>query len=189
MDTRKRQMLSLLDDQIQNCDNCNLHYGGRCKPYWTENFKYVLIGEAPGKNEVEENTPFCGKAGKHLWDAMNKNGLNRDDFLIINSVNCRPVKDGKNGKPELHQMEKCKKWINKYVRVANPSKILLLGNYALGTILGYDGIMRLNGMVFDNEEFQCKVVASIHPSMCIYRRDEGRKMLEESIGVFSNVVV
>ena len=32
--------------------------------------KIVLIGEAPGKNEVEQGKPFVGQAGKNLQEFM-----------------------------------------------------------------------------------------------------------------------
>ena len=48
--------------------------------------KVILIGEAPGKDEVIQGRPFVGKAGQMLTDFLNGAGLNRDDLFITNTV-------------------------------------------------------------------------------------------------------
>ena len=78
------RMLELLDDQISQCTSCELHEGGRVKPYWTPMSVLAGLGEAPGKEEVEQNEPFVGKAGDILGNSMAKNGFRKSDFLIIN---------------------------------------------------------------------------------------------------------
>ncbi len=196
---RKRlRMVGLLDDQLRTCASCQLHSNGRCKPYLGPDAKYAIIGEAPGYNEVRENEPFVGQAGEILWNAMNAKGLYKKDFFIINSVNCRPVdeqKSWKNGKPTEEEQEKCKPWIRKYLNVIKPEGVLVLGNYAMYTITGNDsGIMSINGDVLSESEvnvgFRLKMpyVLSIHPALCIYRKDEGRAMLAASIGALKQVV-
>jgi DNA polymerase len=61
----------------------------------------VFVLEAPGKQEVLCGTPVVGKAGKKLWDIAAKYQLYRDNFAIINTVNCRPIDGTKNGKPTI----------------------------------------------------------------------------------------
>ena len=183
-------MIHLLDVQIQRCKQCDLHNGGRCKPYFTKESRHVILGEAPGKSEVENNMPFCGMAGDHLWDIMKLHGFYREQFLIINSVNCRPVDGNKNGKPTYEQINTCKKWVRKYIKVLQPKAILSLGNYAMYNILGESqGIMNMNGLHVKGNEYESNVILSIHPSMCIYRGELGKKMLSYSIGKFKEVVL
>ena len=45
-------MLELLDTMIGQCTDCELHTGGRVKPYWTPMSTLAALGEAPGKDEV-----------------------------------------------------------------------------------------------------------------------------------------
>ena len=184
-------MLELLDDGLEHCRDCDLYNngdGGKCPPYWTIHSRYAIIGEAPGRDEVQNREPFIGQAGKHLWDTMDKFGLKKNQFLIINSVSCRPVNDGKNGKPTKHQQEQCRGFVRKYLKVVRPEKILILGNHAMYTITGRDsGIMMFNSETMYNEEFQANQVVSVHPSMCMYKGDEGKEMLKESIEVFKNL--
>lgn len=180
------KMLDILDSKIVNCERCSLHSGGHCKPFWTENSQFGIIGEAPGKNEVLEGSPFVGAAGRYLWEIFQEFGYSREHFLIINSANCRPTDGRKNLKPNDEQLQTCRKWIELYMRVIRPSRVLLLGNYATSTILGEkSGILSTYASVEYNNEFKCHVIRSVHPSMCIYRGDSGKQMLREAIKVFS----
>jgi len=187
LNTKQIRMLQLLDNQIQCCELCGLFKGGRAKPYWTEESIWAIVGEAPGSEEVINNSPFVGAAARHLWEVINANGLERKNFLIINSVNCRPTDGSKNLKPTISTMSLCRPWIRKYLRVFKPQKILLLGGYSLNTILYESGILRLNATKTHSSEFGCDVIRSVHPSMCIYHGNNGKKMLYESIKLFGEI--
>jgi len=187
MKTKQYRMLQLLNEQISQCEGCDLYVNGRCIPYLTNESRYVILGEAPGKNEVEKNMPFIGAAGNHLWTLMVKYGLNRNNFLILNTVNCRPINGNRNGKPNASQIQACEKWTRKYIRVMQPKAILSLGGYAMARITGVsDSIMKLNSTVTEYENIP--VILSVHPAMCIYNGENGVKMLERSIQRFMEVI-
>ena len=42
-----------------------------------EDAEYMLIGEAPGANEVEEGEPFVGRAGKKMNKILSEIGVER----------------------------------------------------------------------------------------------------------------
>ena len=181
------RMFTLLDEQIQSCKDCDLYNGGRAKPYWDKESIWVIIGEAPGKDEVTNNSPFVGIAARHLWEVMTIHKLERKFFLILNTTNCRPTDGRKNLKPNSIEISTCRKWIRKYLKVLRPQKILLLGSYALDTILSESGIMELNATTIYSREFECDIVRSIHPSMCIYYGNKGKQMLYNSIKLFKEI--
>ena len=184
------RMLELLDDMFYNCKDCGLWVNGTCKPYWNDKKlpTMAIIGEAPGEEEVN-NEPFVGRAGKNLWNIMYKLGFRKEQFLIINSVNCRPVENNKNGKPTYEQRDECFQWINKYLKVVMPKKILVLGNLAMSSVTGDppSGIISINGMVSDNKCIGAPQVFSVHPSTCIYKGSEGKKMLTWGISKFKEL--
>ncbi len=197
LNEHQTRLLELLEDQIDNCDKCPLLYTRKCLPYWTPLSKYLILGEAPGGNEVG-NEPFIGTAGSKLWAIMDKYSFRKEEFAIINSIQCRPVTEtGANGKPTLRDMSNCRPWIRKFIRILEPHKILLLGNYAKAVSEeerysgpgGIGGIMRMNATYKLNNIFiqGIPVVYSVHPSMCIYKGEEGKKMLEDSIKVFKEL--
>jgi len=189
---REFRLLELLEDQIGKCRNCELLFRRKCLPYWTPISKYLILGEAPGGNEVD-NEPFIGKAGNKLWTIMDKFGLRKEEFAIINSIQCRPVTEtGANGKPTMDDLENCRPWIRKFIRILEPHKILILGNYAKAVIedsKNIGGIMSINSTAASNNVFvrETYVVYSVHPSMCIYKGKEGERMLEKSIKVFKEL--
>ena len=183
MTPKQMRMLELLDNQINKCKACSLWQNSRAKPYWTESSKYAIIGEAPGYNEIRLNEPFVGAAGEILWEIMDDKGFSKEEFLVINSVNCRPVdeiKEWKNGKPTEDEQLACKPWARKYLKVLKPKGVLLLGNYAMFTVTGNStGIMSLNATVLTEAESpdfrynNIPYVLSVHPALCIYRKNEG----------------
>jgi uracil-DNA glycosylase len=70
MSTTNLKLLKLLDKQVQSCELCKLFTNGRAKPYWTEVSRYGIFLEAPGKDEVLQNTPVVGRAGEKLWSVL-----------------------------------------------------------------------------------------------------------------------
>lgn len=188
LSNKQMRMLELLDGKISQCTDCELHTGGRVKPYWTPMSTFCALGEAPGKNEVDKNEPFVGKAGEILGTAMAKQGFRKEQFLVINSVNCRPVNGGSNGKPTLEQVRTCRQWVRKYIKVVSPEKMIAFGNYARGSLNGsYQGIVKYNGWIETLTQYQIYAVMSVHPAYCIYQKDSGIKLLEESIAKFKDV--
>lgn len=184
--------MELLDREVLNCTDCGLHKNGRCKPYWTNEYKgYFICGEAPGKNEVDSNEPFIGTAGNKLWECAAQFGIRKEECFIVNSTNCRPINGNKNGKPTELQRDRCRMWIRKYFKILQPEKILLLGNYAMHTIIDEWGIMKkYDGGLLTNEIIYGKsvnVVRSVHPSMCIYQGKAGKNKLLKSLEVFYGI--
>jgi len=194
---RNIKLLTLLDEQIQQCKLCNLHTNGRAKPYWTNTSRYGIFLEAPGKEEVIQNTPVVGTAGKKLWQILHDAGFERNDFLIVNSVNCRPMVDNKNGKPTLEEMKHCSDYVRKYIRIVKPTKMLIMGKYAIesfnrimgGDILPTGSIVENNGKTVFLSIFDIKVhlVVSVHPSYSIYQPESGMKALRHSIEIFKGI--
>lgn len=178
---KQKIMLRLLDNQIQKCTECELHTNGRAKPYWTENSKWMMLFEAPGKEEVEANEVICGKTGRMFWELLEEYQLTKDQFLIMNSVNCRVMDGRKNGKPSEYHRNMCRPWIRKYMKVFQPNIVLLFGNYSIHTILKEWGITKYNGLLTEENLFDSintKVIRCFHPSAMIYDKSKKDKILK-----------
>ena len=182
-------MLQLLDRQVKTCRKCELSSNGTAIPHWTPDARYVIIGEAPGFNEVRKQTPFVGAAGEILTRELGLAGFKAKDFLIINTVQCRPVSGNRNAKPNETQINICQNYLRKYIKVVNPEKILCLGNYAKFLFTGnLQGIIRARGRFnnysLDGSDKEYPVLFTIHPAYCIYNTEEGVPMLQEDIALF-----
>lgn len=187
-------MLELLEMKISECKLCpHIRHNGQCLPYWTPLSEFLIIGEAPGRDEVNEE-PFVGTTGKKLWAIMDDIGLRKEQFCIINTIQCRPMIGNRNGKPTPDDCINCYPWIRKFVKVIQPEKGILFGNYAKSLYDGtYSGIMYKNsrgGIIsFKDypEDFTVEIILSVHPSMMIYKGEEGEKLIKESIEKFKRL--
>ena len=94
------------------------------------NAKVILVGQNPGKEEVRQNRPFVGRAGKYLNQVLQEKGIDRDQ-LYLTSVVKKPTPG--NRKPTAGEI---KYWIPRLVREIkkiHPEIILLLGKVAWET--------------------------------------------------------
>lgn len=82
-----------LGNKPTSCKICPYSMVGQgfCPDYKGENAKIALLLEAPGATEVIENSPLMGRAGELMWEKIVPYaGLTRKDFLISNTIRCRP---------------------------------------------------------------------------------------------------
>lgn len=59
--------------------------------------RIMVIGEAPGREEVLAGRPFVGKAGRNLDEFLKEAGISRSALYLTNVVKFRPVRIGKKG--------------------------------------------------------------------------------------------
>jgi|GEM_PF-5175560 len=185
--------LSYLNKKIQSCHKCkNLWRNGKAFPYFTKFSQLLAIAEGPGKEEVQEDyqTPLIGKAGRLLFRELGRKEINlkRKDFMILNTVQCRPVIDGKNGKPSLEEIENCKFWTSKYIEIFSPEIIIAFGNYALNYFFEDNlGITKESGFVrhLDNGT---KVIPCLHPASLLYSSDN-LSLFRHSLKVFKEETI
>ncbi len=186
MKTSQQRKLKFLTENISRCKKCSrLRPNGIAIPYWNSSSKYLMLLEAPGKEEVIRNEPVVGDAGQKLFREIKPLGLYRKDFLIINSVQCRPVEEKRNGKPTYDEIDNCKFWIEKYISVFDPYFMIAFGNYAMYTLFGEKtGITHSSGKprIYKGTN----IMPCVHPSALLYG-DERLKLFRKSIKEFKKM--
>lgn len=156
---------------VPMCGLCRLDKGckSRKMPVYGKGLKKALvIGEAPGKDEDEQNRPFVGEAGKLLKGVLRRFGYElARDCWVTNAVICRPKK---NVLPE-RSIEHCRPNVMKAVRELRPEKILLLGASAVKSLFGWlwkegdaGGIGRWAGGMIPCQEINTWLCPTYHPS-------------------------
>lgn len=168
--------LDKLKEAYKDCTLCNL--GQKRKERGapvvfgrgSKSAKIVFIGEAPGDQEERDLTVFNpnAPAGKELYKAMGKAGINQKDVWITNSTLCRPVKytgiSVSNDKPGFLDIKICNSRLKNELLILDPKIVVLLGGYAYlayyGTQLG--SVLKNCGWV-DNTKSP-KVYMLMHPS-------------------------
>lgn len=161
----------------------NEHFGGAVPLVFgdgDEASKIVLVGEAPGKTEVEQGKPFVGQAGKNLEEFINILGITRHDLYITNVVKFRPFKVNpdtgreSNRTPTKDEIRISTDFIERELSVIQPKLVASLGNTALRCILKDDritiGVMHGNpiNVRFSGAEFV--LFPLYHPASIIYNR-------------------
>jgi len=171
--------LAFLSTKIQECKKCkDLYKNGMAVPYWSEFSEIMVIAEAPGESEVRKNmrTPLVGKAGRLFFSELKRKsiGFKREDLLILNTIQCRPVVNGRNGKPSKENQANCLFWINKYIEIFRPRVILTVGKYAMDAFIESEfGIKEECGRVYSIEILDgltTKIIPCIHPASVLYSK-------------------
>lgn len=172
--------------------------------------KLMLVGEAPGRKEVENHIPFSGAAGKELIRAMESIGLTRENTYITSAVRSRPYKvlerlDKRTQKNEFVYPNRTpnKKEILAHAPLLDyelsqvqPKIIATLGNIGLQRLLGpkwqisekhgtvYRGsILELNDTLdrYQLSKREYTVLPLFHPAAIFYNRSLTEKIKEDWI--------
>lgn len=124
--------------------------------------KVMLIGQAPGRNEDIQRRPFIGTSGKFLDRLIGIAGLERKNVYICSVVQFFPPK---NRIPNDEEIDLCKQFLERQIKIIDPKIIILLGSLSCKTVLGVDKIMKVHGTAVkkDGRTF----LLSMHPAAAI----------------------
>lgn len=147
-----------LDKEIQDpCSVCQLWKTSSVGLNWSakkvmgdgpKNAEIMFIGEALGQEEVIQQKPFVGSAGKLLNEAIVNAGLKREDVYVTNVCKCRPPD---NRTPTNKEIKCCDNFLLDEIKEVKPKVICVLGGTALLSILKRKGISTIRGNIFDWE--------------------------------------
>jgi uracil-DNA glycosylase family 4 len=141
----------------------------------------LFVGEAPGRQEVEQGKPFVGQAGKTFESYLNSIGLSREKVRITNTCFLRPInlKSGKNGRqtisnrpPKTSEIELFREVLDDEIMLVNPKIIITLGNVPLKRLTVFKSIGECHGKLYFNEELKRYIFPMYHPSALTYNRNE-----------------
>lgn len=175
------QRLNRLKDVILTCEACRLYEVYKIhvpfEHYGTS--KVMVIGEAPGKDEIRDLHPFAGKAGSRLRMALRKCGLKKEDLFVTNVYKCRPL----NNKLPKDMDDICYRYLKFEIAATNPKLIIALGNTPLKFFTNEPyGISKKSGDIesvyVDGNLYT--VFYLIHPAS-IFRSTSNKKLFIEGI--------
>lgn len=173
-------------------------------PPW-EPIDMVLVGEAPGKDEVTEGIPFVGKAGQLLDQMLLASGIDRRLLYITNVFLLRPP----NNKvahffvrpaealteniyfcreyPAYNDMYLRKEFLPELERLADeismikPKVLVALGATAMWAFTGISGgITRERGSMYSSTLVPTMTVfPTLHPSYILRNKNEFNNVVED----------
>ena len=144
----------------------------------------MIIGEAPGGEEVLKGQPFCGPAGKNLRWLIKQSGLNRKtDFLITNALPFRTFQKGeikiKNRTPTKDELQIGSILLEQELKIVKPSIILVLGGSAKTALKFipdlYNEVKKLQRNTWkkiDIFDFKTIITHAYHPSPLVYNQKD-----------------
>ena len=154
------------------CQRCPLHTTRHNVVFGqgVENAEVLFVGEGPGQSEDEQGLPFVGRSGQLLDKYLFAIDLDRaSNCYIANIVKCRPPG---NRDPQPQEQDACFGWLERQLRLLQPSIIVCLGRIAAMRLIRPDfRITREHGQWFERNGV--RYLAMYHPSALL--RDPARR--------------
>ena len=163
-----------LRDLTQTCRACMMG-GSRQHCVFSEGNApqdFVIVGEAPGREEDLQGLPFVGNSGKLLTAMLLSLGIRRpEDVTILNVLKCRPPE---NRNPFPEEMQACSHFLERQLTLLKPKVVLVAGRFALQTLLETGPEVKIGayrGRVHDVSwrGLSFKAVVTYHPSYLLRR--------------------
>ena len=154
--TPGRRLPTLLDahrDALAACRRCG-HADHRVLPIISEarRPRAMLVGQAPGKSEVEDRRAFAGRAGRTLFRWLERAGLDEPTFrrevYIAAVTRCYPGPSpaGRGDRvPSLEEQAHCAPWLDAELDLIRPALIIPVGRLAIDRFLEPEPLDRLVG--------------------------------------------
>ena len=138
------------------------------------NSRLAIVGEAPGKQEVEEGRPFVGNAGKLLDKLLVEAGIDRSKVYVTNVVKVRPtrVSGGRttNRPPRAGEIREGMEVLREELGLVKPRALILLGSTPAKALIKKSFTLKSErGTLFDSD-LGLPALATYHPAYLLRLR-------------------
>ncbi len=138
------------------------------------NSRLAIVGEAPGKQEVEEGRPFVGNAGKLLDKLLEEAGIDRSKVYVTNVVKVRPTKESggrtQNRPPRAGEIREGIEVLREELGLVKPRALILLGSTPAKALIKKSFTLKLErGTPFDSD-LGLPALATYHPAYLLRLR-------------------
>ena len=172
-----RRLPVLLDahrEALGACRRCG-HTDERVLPIISEarRPRVMLVGQAPGKSELDNRRAFSGRAGRTLFRWLEHAGIDestfRRDVYIAAITRCYPgpSPSGRGDRvPSPEEQALCAPWLDAELDLIRPALVIPVGRLAIDRFLDPEPLDRLVGRVhrIQVRGRQLKVIPLPHPS-------------------------
>jgi DNA polymerase len=151
-----------------------------------EDATICLVGEAPGVEEDRRGTPFVGRSGDVLTEALRGAGLPHEAVRIVNCVRCRPPE---NRDPHRAELEHCREFLEAEIASVDPEVVVSLGKVPAEHLLGRSvGVTNEAGSVETARlgGRSRRIVISVHPAAPLYDPSQ-RESLNEALATAADL--
>lgn len=180
-----------IKQSLADCMSCDLFDAPSCiaetnTPDDLSKVDVVVLATNPGKDEVEEERPLCGRAGTKFREYFDKYVKHKFNWILSNFVLCATInEEGRTGNPDKSTVDKCKVNAFDLIDRCKPKLIVVMGGIAKDALGIKGNVTSIRGGIYEWNNYP--VLVTVHPSMII--RPYGKYMepnFEEDIKNISN---
>src|SRR5215213_7614461 len=157
------------------------------------NSRLSVVGEAPGKHEVEEGRPFLGNAGKLLDKLLEEAGIDRSKLYVSNIVKVRATKESggstQNRPPRAGEIREGSELLKEELDLVKPRALALLGSTPAKAMIKRSFTLKSEHGTLFATEFGMPALATYHPAYLLRLRGVGsedydrmRRLVVEDLG-------
>lgn len=122
--------------QYIRCNKCDLCCEKKVPGAGNIDSPLMIIGEGPGKEELEMRVPFVGACGLTITMMLDKFQVSRSRVYITNATKCNtPNASGKLQNPTEQHIGACLSHLLAEIQLIQPKVILALGTRAMWALL------------------------------------------------------
>ncbi len=159
-------------------------------PRGPESARIMIVGEAPGKDEVRALKPFVGYSGMEMSRMLREAGILEHECFITNVLRFQPPFNDENhyitAKKGLGKKNKWRQYNGRFlsdtaltflkelwceIEIVRPNIIIAMGDLALWALTGESGIMKWRGSLLPlHPDIACegKVIPTLHPAFILH---------------------
>ena len=168
---------------LSECTLCGAHHGRDPIVFGAGNprAEVVVIGEAPGRDELLTGEPFVGRSGQLLTRMLQAIGLQREDAYLCNVLKCRPTDDRA---PRPEEIAASVEVLSRQIEAIGPKVIITSGLFASQSLLGLEMEMdAIRGTV--RSFIELPVVPMYHPAFLLQHPATKRHAYDDLLAVKS----
>jgi uracil-DNA glycosylase family 4 len=169
-------------EAIHECTSCHLHHVAKAPVPFSgpSPSRVCVVGEAPGRTEDSEGTPFVGRSGQLLRQILRDVGFDDLQLAFVNAVCCFPDRT-----PTGDEINACQPNLRAQLEAIQPSYILVFGGIAVSALLAHTVRMgdvrgswwRPSRIVLPTEAW---CLATWHPA-AVLRNDSLKTTMEQDL--------
>ena len=131
----KKEKIRQLKDQIFSIQNCKLKDSSKNLIMGEGNLNspIMLVGGAPGYEEIESGLTFQGEVGNLLKKMLSAINIKIENIYKTFAVNYKPPEDRK---PNSQEIKRYSIFLKEHISIVNPKILILLGSTAMEAITG-----------------------------------------------------
>ncbi|MGD0019955.1 MAG: uracil-DNA glycosylase [Candidatus Limnocylindrales bacterium] len=155
---------------IEHCPGCPYReFGPAIGSRGNPASRVVIVGEAPGKQEIIQGRPFVGAAGGILRTALSEARLSEADLFITNSLACLPHPVH----PRVAAINACRGRLLREIQAHHRDVIVALGATAFRALTDQRAVRVLDARKRPPTKTPWgPVVATVHPARVLRRPAE-----------------